>query len=262
MAISMCCASGVIGKGHAMPNTPVWGPRSFIWPSLSETLCESVAYKPNWGAIKGSIASKQKKLALSVGSASGEGYDMRNTPAYGPVSKTEPLELDMKEDLPIDELIDEDVLSDPTAKEDQMRTEPGKIFEGGMSCETDEATLKDYFNKFGEVVWTNILINRTTGCSRGFGFVRFSDNSVADKVLLEKHVILGKRVDVGKVVLRGEHNSPHNRKGFNKSSSHNQKGFNKSNVQRGFKAYFEKFGRTTDVAIMYYNFSLLILRRL
>ncbi|KAI3942647.1 hypothetical protein MKW98_014234 [Papaver atlanticum] len=274
MAVSIGSVSGVISKGNAMPNTASWGPRSCIWPSLSETLCESVAYKPNWDANKGSKTSKPKKLALSVGSASGEGYAMRNTPAYGHVSTTEPLELDMK-DLPINELVDEEVSSDSTAKEDQMRTEPGKIFVGGMSGETDEATLKDHFNKFGEVVRTNILIDRITGCSRGFGFVLFSDKSVADKVLLEKHVILGKRVDVGKVVLRGEHNSLHTRKDFNKSSPPNRKGFNKSNGNNNgqfrtkrisvgglspsltaeeFKAYFEKFGRTTDVGIMY-NFS-------
>ncbi|KAI3876335.1 hypothetical protein MKX03_032933 [Papaver bracteatum] len=259
MAVSIGTFSGVIGKGHE----PAWGPRSCIWPSLSETLCESVAYKPDWGANKGSKASKLKKLPLSVGSASGEGYAMRNTPAYGSVIPTEPLELDMK-DVPVDELLDKDVSTDSTAKEDQMRTEPGKIFVGGMSCETDEATLKDHFNKFGEVVRTNILIDRITGCSRGFGFVLFSDKSVADKVLLEKHVILGKRVDVGKVVLRGEHNSPHNRMGFNKSNGNNNGQFRTKRISVGglspsltaeeFKAYFEKFGRTTDVGIMY-NFS-------
>ncbi|RZC47815.1 hypothetical protein C5167_040775 [Papaver somniferum] len=169
---------------------------------------------------------------------------MRNTPADGPVSTNEPLEWDMK-DLPIDELIDEDVSSDSTAKEDQMHTEPGKIFVGGMSWDTDEATLKDHFNKFGEVVETNILIDRTTGCSRGFGFVRFSDKSVADKVLLEKHVILGKKVDVGKVVLK--HNNPCDRKGFNKSNG----GLSPNLTREEFKAYFEKFGKTTDVVIVY-----------
>ncbi|XP_026377752.1 heterogeneous nuclear ribonucleoprotein D-like [Papaver somniferum] len=205
----------------------------------SSASCEGVAHKTNCADNRNSMASKATKMAVSIGcasgvigfkgfktgkpalsagSASGEGYVMRNTPADGPVSTNEPLEWDMK-DLPIDELIDEDVSSDSTAKEDQMHTEPGKIFVGGMSWDTDEATLKDHFNKFGEVVETNILIDRTTGCSRGFGFVRFSDKSVADKVLLEKHVILGKKVDVGKVVLK--HNNPCDRKGFNKSNGNN-----------------------------------------
>ncbi|KAI3930421.1 hypothetical protein MKW92_014129 [Papaver armeniacum] len=240
MAVSIGSVSGVIGKGHAMSNTPAWNPRSCI-------LCESVANKPNWGANKGSKVSKPEKLALSAGSASGEGYVMRNTPADGPVSTTEPLEWDMK-DLPIDELIDEDVSSDSTAKEDQMHTEPGKIFVGGMSWDTDEATLKDHFNKFGEVMETNILIDRTTGCSRGFGFVRFSDKSVADKVLLEKHVILGKRVDVGKVVLK--HNKPYNNGQF-RTKQIFVGGLSPNLTREEFKAYFEKFGKTTDVVIVY-----------
>lgn len=51
MAVSIGCASGVIGKGYGMPNTPAWSPRSCI-------LCGSVANKPNWGENKGSKVSK------------------------------------------------------------------------------------------------------------------------------------------------------------------------------------------------------------
>ncbi|XP_026432078.1 putative nuclear RNA export factor SDE5 isoform X1 [Papaver somniferum] len=111
MAVSIGSVSSVIGKGHVMSNTPVSGPRSCI-------LCENVANKPDWGANKG---SKPKNLALSVGSASSEVCAMPNTLAYGPVTTTEPLELCMK-DLRFDELIDEDVSSDSTAKEGQMHT--------------------------------------------------------------------------------------------------------------------------------------------
>ncbi|KAI3997416.1 hypothetical protein MKX01_017786 [Papaver californicum] len=248
----------------AMPNTPAWGPVSCIWPSLSETLCESVAYKPNRVADKGSMASKPKNLALSV-SSSGEGYVMRNTPAYGPVSTTKPLKLNIK-DLQFEELIDKmfhQIQQQRRTKCIQVLWKPGKIFVGGISREANEDTLKDHFNKFGEVVQTNILRYRNTGSARGFGFVLFSDKSVADKVLLEKHVILGKTVDVGKVVLRGKHNNPYNQKGFNKSSGNNGQfrtkkifvgGLSPSLTEEEFKAYFEKFGRTTDVVIMY-NFS-------
>ncbi|KAI3942646.1 hypothetical protein MKW98_014233, partial [Papaver atlanticum] len=171
------------------------------------------------GPDKSSTASKPKKLALSVGSASSEVYAIRNTPAYGPLSTTEPLELDTK-DLPIDELIDEDVSSDATEKEDQMRTEPGKF------------------------LWV----------------VLFSDKSVADKVLLEKHVILGKKVEVGNIVLRSEHSDPYNQKVFNKSNGKNGQfrtkkifvgGLSPNLTRKEFEAYFEKFGRTINVVIMY-----------
>lgn len=75
-----------------------------------------------------------------------------------------------------------------------MDSERGKIFVGGISWETNEDTLKDHFNKFGEVVETVIMRDRGTGNARGFGFVLFSDPSVADQVLQEKHVILGRMV--------------------------------------------------------------------
>ncbi|RZC44434.1 hypothetical protein C5167_037378 [Papaver somniferum] len=141
-----------------------------------------------------------------------------------------------------------------------MDSEQGKIFVGGISWETNEDTLKDHFNKFGEVVETVIMRDRNTGSARGFGFVLFSDPSVADKVLLEKHVILGRTVEVKKAVPRGEHNNPYNQKGFSKSNGNNGQfrtkkifvgGLSPSLTEEEFKAYFEKFGRTTDVVVMY-----------
>ncbi|OVA09425.1 RNA recognition motif domain [Macleaya cordata] len=150
-----------------------------------------------------------------------------------------------------------------------MDSEQGKIFVGGISWETNEDTLKDHFNKFGEVVETVIMRDRNTGSARGFGFVLFSDPSVADKALQEKHVILGRTVEVKKAVPRGEqhqqhHPHQHQNKGSNKNSSNgggNNNHFRTKKIFVGglaatlteeeFKAYFEKFGRITDVVVMY-----------
>eukprot|EP00270_Netrium_digitus_P008711 TRINITY_DN2615_c0_g1_i1.p3 TRINITY_DN2615_c0_g1~~TRINITY_DN2615_c0_g1_i1.p3 ORF type:complete len:101 (-),score=18.94 TRINITY_DN2615_c0_g1_i1:117-419(-) len=74
-----------------------------------------------------------------------------------------------------------------------MDSDLGKIFVGGISWETSEEKLKEYFSQFGEVAEVVIMKDRTTGRARGFGFVVFSDPSVADKVLLDKHTIDGRQ---------------------------------------------------------------------
>ncbi|RZC53636.1 hypothetical protein C5167_012490 [Papaver somniferum] len=251
--MSMGSVSGLISKGNVMPNTPAWGGVNRIWP-LSETLGESVV--TNWGADKGLNASKLKNPALSVGSVSGKCL-ICSRPACGPLGATKPLKLEMK-DFQFDELTDDDV-------EDQMHTGQGRIFVGGLSPETNKHTLKDHFKKFGKVVETVIMKDKDTGSLRGFGYVLFSDSSVADKVLLERHVILGRLVGVEKAEPkpRFEHNNPCNQKGFNKKSNGNNGqfrtkkifvgGLSPSLTEKEFKAYFEKFGRTTEVVIMHHS---------
>ncbi len=48
-----------------------------------------------------------------------------------------------------------------------------KIFIGGLPVSTSDVDLFNYFSKFGPIKECNIIINRETGLSRGFGFVNF-----------------------------------------------------------------------------------------
>ncbi|PPS11102.1 hypothetical protein GOBAR_AA09520 [Gossypium barbadense] len=70
--------------------------------------------------------------------------------------------------------------------------ENGKLFIGGISWDTNEERLKEYFSSFGEVVEAMIMKDWTTGRTRGFGFIVFSDLAVAEKVIKEKHNIDGR----------------------------------------------------------------------
>ena len=68
----------------------------------------------------------------------------------------------------------------PPTAEEQVRyhqlppsIESAKIFIGGLPVSTTDADLYNYFSKFGPIKECNIIINRETGLSRGFGFVDF-----------------------------------------------------------------------------------------
>jgi RNA-binding protein Musashi len=70
----------------------------------------------------------------------------------------------------------------------------GKLFVGGISWETSEDRLREYFGRFGEVTEAVIMRDRSTGRARGFGFVVFADAAVAERVTTEKHMIDGRMV--------------------------------------------------------------------
>jgi len=75
-----------------------------------------------------------------------------------------------------------------------MESDLGKLFIGGISWDTDEERLKEYFGSYGEVVEAMIMRDRATGRARGFGFVVFADPAVAERVTRDKHLIDGRSV--------------------------------------------------------------------
>ncbi|KAH7301622.1 hypothetical protein KP509_23G034800 [Ceratopteris richardii] len=142
-----------------------------------------------------------------------------------------------------------------------MDADQGKLFIGGISWETTEDKLKEYFQAFGEVIEVAIMKDRATGRARGFGFVIFADPSVVDKVVLNKHNIDGRMVEAKKAVPREEQQS------VNRNNSGNSGAFSPSSIARtkkifvgglassvtesDFRKYFEQFGAITDVVVMY-----------
>lgn len=75
-----------------------------------------------------------------------------------------------------------------------------KAFVGGLSIDTTEQDLKDYFSKFGNV--TEVAIPKPgEGKKRGFGFVTFDDTDCVDRlIILQNHELNGRSLDVKKAV--------------------------------------------------------------
>ncbi|KAK7835713.1 heterogeneous nuclear ribonucleoprotein 1-like [Quercus suber] len=73
-----------------------------------------------------------------------------------------------------------------------MDSDEGKLFIGGIAWDTSEETLTEYFTQYGQVTQAVIMREKPTGRPRGFGFVVFSDPSVLDRVLQDRHTIDGR----------------------------------------------------------------------
>ncbi|MCA9630875.1 MAG: RNA-binding protein, partial [Myxococcales bacterium] len=73
-----------------------------------------------------------------------------------------------------------------------------KLFVGGLSWSTDEASLRSAFERFGEVQEAVVVSDRETGRSRGFGFVTFVDDACGDQAIQEMNdtVLDGRTVAV------------------------------------------------------------------
>lgn len=80
--------------------------------------------------------------------------------------------------------------------EEEMAVAPSKVFVGGLSQKVDKSHLLAHFSQYGEVRDAVVMVDRATGRSRGFGFVRFSSPEAVTRVLESPQELDGQHVDV------------------------------------------------------------------
>lgn len=75
----------------------------------------------------------------------------------------------------------------PGEDPDKIATEQGrKLFIGGLSRYTSDLGFQKFFERFGDLENSVIMRVRSSGASRGFGFITYKDKAVADKVVSMK----------------------------------------------------------------------------
>lgn len=57
------------------------------------------------------------------------------------------------------------------------------IYVGNLAFSTDQEDLKTLFGNYGTVISANVISDRETGQSRGFGFVEMEDASAAQAAI-------------------------------------------------------------------------------
>ena len=73
-----------------------------------------------------------------------------------------------------------------------------KLYVGGLAYAVTDDQLQDYFAAFGEVTSAQVIIDRATGRSKGFGFVEMANDDEAQKAIneLNEKDFLGRTITV------------------------------------------------------------------
>lgn len=125
--------------------------------------------------------------------------------------------------------------------------DPRKMFVGGLSWQTTQEGLREYFGTFGDVKECMVMRDPVTKRSRGFGFVTFVDQAGVDKVLAQsKHELDSKTIDP-KVAFP--------RRAQPKLVTRTKKifvgGLSVNTTIDDVKQYFDQFGKVEDAMLMF-----------
>uniref|UniRef100_A0A3B5MPT4 RNA binding motif protein 38 n=1 Tax=Xiphophorus couchianus TaxID=32473 RepID=A0A3B5MPT4_9TELE len=77
-----------------------------------------------------------------------------------------------------------------------------KIFVGGLPYHTTDASLRKYFEAFGDIDEAVVITDRQTGKSRGYGFVTMTDRGAAERACKDPNPIIdGRKANVNLAYL-------------------------------------------------------------
>jgi len=77
-----------------------------------------------------------------------------------------------------------------------------KLFVGGLPYHTTDKSLREHFEVFGEIEEAVVITDRSTGKSRGYGFVIMSSQESAERACKEPNPIIdGRKANVNLAIL-------------------------------------------------------------
>lgn len=142
---------------------------------------------------------------------------------------------------------DSNEISNTKTKRIEEKRKVSDLIVLGLPWKTTDKELKEYFEKFGELLMAQVKRDPRTGDSKGFGFIRFSDYEIQSKVTTKRHNIGGRLCDV---------RVPMSKDGFG-NDYRGQEVSKKIFIGRlteainydDLKEYFSKYGEISDIFI-------------
>lgn len=92
-----------------------------------------------------------------------------------------------------------EIMPPPSLEKDTTHT---KIFVGGLPYHTSDASLRKYFQSFGDIDEAVVITDKQTGKSRGYGFVTMVDRGAAERACKDANPIIdGRKANVNLAYL-------------------------------------------------------------
>ncbi|KAG8514748.1 Heterogeneous nuclear ribonucleoproteins A2/B1, partial [Galemys pyrenaicus] len=136
----------------------------------------------------------------------------------------------------------------PLERKKREKEQFRKLFIGGLSFETTEESLRNYYEQWGKLTDCVVMRDPASKRSRGFGFVTFSSMSEVDAAMAARpHSIDGRVVEPKRAVAREESGKPGAHVTVKKLFVG---GIKEDTEEHHLRDYFEEYGKIDTIEII------------
>lgn len=136
-------------------------------------------------------------------------------------------------------------------------TDVEKLYIGGVPYSTSDEGFREFFEKFGELADCILMRDRSSGRSRGFGFITFIDRPSMERALASTGELLdGRNLDIKLAVPQGEMGIIEREKqrarmtGIEPPKKVFVKGLAEETTEEEMRQFFRRFGLIAEVMII------------
>lgn len=178
-------------SGAALQNSSM-GP---VKADLSRDICKMFIGGLNWETTEDTLRDYFSKYGKVIDLKIMKDTNTGRSRGFGFLTFDEPTSVD--EVVKTQHILDGKVIDPKRAIPREEQDKTGKIFVGGIGADVRPKEFEEFFAQWGTIIDAQLMLDKDTGRSRGFGFVTYDSPDAVDRVCQNKFIdFKGKKIEI------------------------------------------------------------------
>ena len=213
-----------VGSTEGTPDNAQVAPRPHIKADISKDNCKMFIGGLNWETTEDGLREYFSKYGRVVDLRIMKDNNTGRSRGFGFLTFESPSSVD--EVVKTQHILDGKVIDPKRSIPREEKDKTGKIFVGGIGADVRPKEFEEFFAKYGTIIDAQLMLDKDTGRSRGFGFVTYDSPDAVDRVCQNKYIeFKGKQIEIKRAEPR------HMQKGHGSGGGHgnNYNNYNNNN---------------------------------
>lgn len=162
---------------------------------LSRDICKMFIGGLNWETTEDTLRDYFSKYGKVIDLKIMKDTNTGRSRGFGFLTFDEPSSVD--EVVKTQHILDGKVIDPKRAIPREEQDKTGKIFVGGIGADVRPKEFEEFFAQWGTIIDAQLMLDKDTGRSRGFGFVTYDSPDAVDRVCQNKFIdFKGKKIEI------------------------------------------------------------------
>lgn len=178
-----------------VPENPALAGNNAVKADLSRDICKMFIGGLNWETTEDTLRDYFSKYGRVIDLKIMKDTNTGRSRGFGFLTFDSSASVD--EVVKTQHILDGKVIDPKRAIPREEQDKTGKIFVGGIGADVRPKEFEEFFAQWGTIIDAQLMLDKDTGRSRGFGFVTYDSPDAVDRVCQNKFIdFKGKKIEI------------------------------------------------------------------